>query len=72
MRDYGPIFVRKGDRGIAATKWIFNAWGDKYDELLADDATGMAVARASGVELCSSPESSSRVGRSTRTDEGPA
>jgi agmatine deiminase len=52
MRDYGPIFVRDARRGgIAATKWTFNAWGGKYDELLADDGAGMDVARATGLEI---------------------
>ena len=51
MRDYGPIFVRTRDGGLAATKWTFNAWGDKYDELLADNASGMEVARFAGVEI---------------------
>ena len=50
MRDYGPIFVRDGG-GLTATKWIFNAWGNKYEELLADDAAGMAVATASGARV---------------------
>ncbi len=51
MRDYGPIFVRRRDGRIAATKWIFNAWGNKYDELLADDETGMAVALDAGAPI---------------------
>jgi agmatine deiminase len=51
MRDYGPTFVRRPDGGLAAVKWIFNAWGNKYDELLADNRAGMEVARVSGVEV---------------------
>jgi agmatine deiminase len=52
MRDYGPIFVRRADDGrLAATKWIFNAWGNKYDELKADNVSGMEVARTTGVEI---------------------
>ncbi len=51
MRDYGPIFVRKTDGNLVATKWRFNAWGNKYDELLADDVAGMEVAKAVGVEI---------------------
>ena len=51
MRDYGPTFTRKADGSLAAVKWVFNAWGNKYDELLADNLAGMAVARASGVEV---------------------
>jgi agmatine deiminase len=37
IRDYGPTFVvNRGERKIAMVHWIFNAWGDKYDELLSD------------------------------------
>jgi agmatine deiminase len=52
MRDYGPIFV-KGGKGmaVAATKWKFNAWGSKYDDLLPDDATGLEVARSTGLRI---------------------
>jgi agmatine deiminase len=46
IRDYGPIFVKNGS--IAATKWIFNAWGNKYEDLLADNQTGFQVAGTSG------------------------
>jgi len=37
IRDYGPIFV-VGPRGKkkAFTKWIFNAWGGKYADLVRD------------------------------------
>jgi agmatine deiminase len=53
MRDYGPIFVRRvGKRAaVAATKWEFNAWGRKYDDLLPDNATGMKVARSTGLKV---------------------
>ncbi len=36
IRDYGPIFVKKG-RGVAFTKWTFNAWGGKYKDLARDN-----------------------------------
>lgn len=37
IRDYGPTFViNRGERQVAMVRWIFNAWGNKYDELLAD------------------------------------
>jgi agmatine deiminase len=36
FRDYGPIFITHPQRGIAMTHWIFNAWGEKYPELLGD------------------------------------
>ena len=42
MRDYGPIFVVGKD--VAATKWSFNAWGNKYEELLPDNRAGSEVA----------------------------
>lgn len=36
MRDYGPIFVKDHEK-IKMTKWIFNAWGGKYEELMEDN-----------------------------------
>ncbi|RQW79573.1 MAG: peptidyl-arginine deiminase [Methanothrix sp.] len=41
FRDYGPTFVvrrRKetGKAGLAMVNWIFNAWGEKYQELMDD------------------------------------
>lgn len=49
IRDYGPTFLVHPTRRRAAVKWRFNAWGGKYDDLLADDATGDEVVRASRV-----------------------
>jgi agmatine deiminase len=46
MRDYGPIFVVKDKSDRAATKWIFNAWGGKYDELLKDNMTGLEICKS--------------------------
>jgi agmatine deiminase len=38
IRDYGPTFViRPGRNPLAMVKWRFNAWGDKYDDLIGDD-----------------------------------
>jgi agmatine deiminase len=53
IRDYGPIFVTKDGRGgtVAATKWEFNAWGNKYDDLLSDNATGLEVAASTGLRV---------------------
>jgi agmatine deiminase len=50
VRDYGPIFVRRGE-GLTAVKWRFNAWGGKYDELKPDDHAGLEVANASGLPV---------------------
>ncbi len=36
FRDYGPIFVKNKDEELAMVRWIFNSWGEKYDELLKD------------------------------------
>ncbi len=36
IRDYGPNFL-KGEKGSAYNRWIFNAWGNKYDTLMRDD-----------------------------------
>ena len=35
FRDYGPIFVRRGQE-LAMVHWKFNSWGEKYEELLKD------------------------------------
>lgn len=51
IRDYGPIFVGKKSGEISATKWIFNAWGGKYDELLKDNKTGMEICKELGVRI---------------------
>jgi agmatine deiminase len=37
MRDYGPIFVKDTTGKLKITKWVFNAWGGKYEELLQDN-----------------------------------
>ena len=38
FRDYGPIFVvNRATRQLAMTKWIFNSWGNKYEDLLQDN-----------------------------------
>jgi agmatine deiminase len=45
FRDYGPIFVRDGKREskLAMIKWIFNAWGGKYETLKVDDRTAYRI-----------------------------
>ena len=36
FRDYGPIFLKKTTGEVAYTRWIFNAWGNKYEDLRLD------------------------------------
>ncbi len=52
IRDYGPVFVKNKKNGeVAATKWRFNAWGNKYEDLLADDDSGTKIARSTGLRI---------------------
>lgn len=38
IRDYGPIFVVNEEKQqLAMLDWDYNAWGNKYDQLLKDD-----------------------------------
>ena len=38
IRDYGPTFIVNRRQGqLAMVKWTFNAWGNKYDDLIGDD-----------------------------------
>ena len=48
MRDYGPIFVKNAH--VAAVKWKFNAYGNKYEELKHDDEVGRQVAAYTGLQ----------------------
>jgi agmatine deiminase len=50
VRDYAPIFVRNNN-GLAVTKWIFNAWGNKYEDLKRDDKTGLDIANLTGLPI---------------------
>ncbi len=38
IRDYGPNFIINEARGLAYNHWVFNAWGNKYEELKRDSA----------------------------------
>jgi agmatine deiminase len=37
IRDYGPNFLIDRNGAGAFNDWVFNAWGDKYEELKKDD-----------------------------------
>jgi len=51
VRDYGPIYVR--GKGVALTKWIFNAWGNKYVDLKPDNEAGDRMAKSEGLPIFS-------------------
>jgi agmatine deiminase len=37
FRDYGPTFVaNRHEKRLAMVNWVFNAWGEKYPELMED------------------------------------
>jgi agmatine deiminase len=38
IRDYGPNFLVSDNGGLAYNDWVFNAWGNKYEELKKDDS----------------------------------
>jgi agmatine deiminase len=38
IRDYGPNFLINDKGELAYTDWIFNAWGNKYEDLKRDDS----------------------------------
>jgi agmatine deiminase len=44
FRDYGPTFVvNRRERSVAMVNWRFNAWGEKYPELMMDDSIPFTV-----------------------------
>ncbi len=52
IRDYGPTFLLNiRERKRAAVKWTFNAWGEKYDDLLYDNITGEDILGDSKLEV---------------------
>ena len=46
IRDYGPNFLTNDKGGLVYNDWLFNAWGNKYEELAKDSAI---PARLAGV-----------------------
>lgn len=48
-RDYLPTYVK--GRGIAVVKWVFNAWGNKYEDLLPDESAGNELAESTGLTV---------------------
>lgn len=49
IRDYGPNFLLNDKGGLAYNEWIFNAWGNKYEELKKDDGTPARLEKLLGV-----------------------
>ena len=48
IRDYGPNFIIDGRGKLAYNDWIFNAWGNKYEELKKDDSIPKRLETALG------------------------
>jgi agmatine deiminase len=55
LRDTGPIFVRDGAGGCAASAFRFNGWGGKY-ELPEDDRIADIIAKLAGARLRRFPD----------------
>jgi len=56
FRDYGPITLVKGEgtqRERLSIDFTFNAWGGKYEELLADDTIPIRIRDVLGIPLTS-------------------
>jgi agmatine deiminase len=49
-RDYAPLFVKDAGGSVAAVKWRFNGWA-KYENHLADEEAGHAIARSAGGDV---------------------
>jgi agmatine deiminase len=50
VRDYAPVFVKNEKGAVLAAKWVYNAYGNKYEDLLYDNKSGDAIAKESGKE----------------------
>ena len=52
IRDYGPTFLlNRKTQQKAVVKWIFNAWGNKYDDLLYDNEAGEQVVKTESIPV---------------------
>jgi agmatine deiminase len=50
FRDYGPLFVvNNTSRGLEMVHWIFNAWGEKYPDLMEDTNVPEYLAKVLGI-----------------------
>nr|WP_317063587.1 agmatine deiminase family protein [Methanoculleus sp. Wushi-C6] len=54
FRDYGPTFVVNRKTGdLAMVDWTFNAWGEKYPELMRDTGIPLFMNREMGLSVFS-------------------
>ncbi|HOI13507.1 MAG TPA: agmatine deiminase family protein [Methanoculleus sp.] len=52
FRDYGPTFLVDRKTGnLAMVNWTFNAWGEKYPELMGDTRVPLLMNREMGLPL---------------------
>jgi agmatine deiminase len=49
VRDYGPTYVI--GKNQALVKWAFNAWGNKYPDLIPDDDSGEILAASTRLKV---------------------
>ena len=50
IRDYGPTFlVNRGIHELSAVRWKFNAWGEKYEELISDGEVADEIVSSLGI-----------------------
>jgi agmatine deiminase len=54
-RDTGPTFLTSPDGSRAAVQWLFNAWGDKYQNYGNDADLATRIAQYGGIELREAP-----------------
>lgn len=54
IRDYGPIFVRNEQNKLIATKWGYNAYGNKYDDLKEDDTVAEKIIKVLNARMLKS------------------
>jgi agmatine deiminase len=53
FRDYGPIFLLdEGKKRMAIVHWIFNAWGEKYKELIRDTQIPYIISQKLQLAYC--------------------
>lgn len=54
IRDYGALLVVR-DGGLAATNWLFNAWGEKYDRVELNNTVPVQMAEYLNIPVFECP-----------------